>query len=95
MTLNFSYNEVKKLPAFTKECKLMTIKGSRNQLSSLDELAVLEGLNYIQMDHNTEIKSVEKLTSCYGLVEISIYGTKVKDVSMLEKLEIIVKYSPL
>ena len=95
MTLNFSFNEVKKLPAFTSECKLMTIKGSRNQLSSLDELAVLQELNYIQMDHNANISSVAKLTGCYSLVEISIYGTKVKDVSMLEKLDIIVKYSPL
>ena len=95
MSLNFSYNQVKKLPVFTSDCMLITIKGTQNQLSSLDELAVLENLNYIYMDQNANISSVAKLVDCYSLVEVSIYGTKVKDVSMLTKLDILVKYSPI
>jgi hypothetical protein len=46
------------------------------------------------MDYNSELKSVGALSSCYALVEISMYGTQVTDVSALKSLGVIVKYAP-
>lgn len=94
VNLNFSYNQVTKLPAFPKDCALVDIKGSQNQLSSLDELAGLENLNTVTMDHNAGITSIGALASCYSLVEVSVYGTKVKDATTLTAMNIIVKYAP-
>ena len=94
VNLNFSYNQVSQLPEFSKDCPLVTIKGSQNQLSSLDELAGLENLNTVMMDHNSEITSIGALASCYSLVEVSVYGTKVTDASILTAMDIIVKYAP-
>ena len=93
-TLNFSYNQVTKLPGFSKKCALVTIKGSQNQLTSINELAGLENLNYVMMDYNAELKSIGALSTCYALVEVSVYGTKVADASALTSMNIIVKYAP-
>lgn len=95
VNLNFSYNQVSKLPEFSKDCTLVTIKGSQNQLTSLNELAMLEGLNYVYMDYNAGLTSVNALASCYSLVEVSVYGTGVKDVAALTDMNVIVKYSPI
>ena len=94
-TLDFSYNVVKKLPEFDDACPLIAIKGSNNKLSSLKELAGLNSLNYIIMDFNKDISSVKALSSCYALVEVSVYGTKVKDIGPLTDMDVIVKYSPI
>lgn len=93
-TLNFSYNQVTALPAFAKNCALVTIKGSQNQIKSLSPLAGLQNLNYVMMDYNSELKSISTLSSCYALVEVSVYGTQVSDVSALKSLNVIVKYAP-
>ena len=95
ITLNFSYNQVTKLPAFSKDCPLVTLKGSQNQLTSLNELAMLEGLNYVYLDFNPGLTSVNALASCYSLVEVSVYGTGVKDATALTDMNVIVKYSPI
>lgn len=92
--LNFSYNQVSKLPTFSKDCALVSIKGSQNQLTSLEELAGLENLNTVMMDHNAGITSIDALTGCYALVEVSVYGTAVTDASALTDLGVIVKYKP-
>ena len=94
-TLDFSHNQVKKLPAFAKDSILVAINGSSNKLTSLDALAGLANLNVVTMDQNSGIKSVNKLADCEQLIEVSVYGTAVKDVSALTKLDIIVKYSPV
>lgn len=94
-SLNFSYNQVKKLPEFKENCPLVAIKGSQNQLSSLKELSGLKDLNYVIMDFNKNLSSVKALASCYALVEVSVYGTNVKDVSALTDMNVIVKYSPI
>ena len=95
VNLNFSYNQVSQLPEFSKDCPLVTIKGSQNQLTSLNELAMLECLNYVYMDFNAGLTSVNALASCYSLVEVSVYGTGVKNVTALTDMNVIVKYSPI
>jgi len=93
--LDFSFNEVKALPDFSAECTLVTISGSNNQLSSLDQLGGLPNLNTVNMDYNTKISSVKALAKCPVLIEVNVYGTKVKDVSMLTEQNIIVNYKPV
>ncbi len=93
-TFNFSYNHVSKLPAFSMDSALVTIKGSQNNLSSVDELGGLLNLNYVMMDYNSNLKSINALANCFTLVEVSVYGTKVSDVSALTSKNIIVKYAP-
>ncbi len=94
-SFNFSYNQVTKLPQFAKDCALVVIKGSENKLSSLEELSGLQNLNTVIMDHNTELRSVAPLATCYNLVEVSVYGTNVRDVSVLREMNVIVMYSPV
>lgn len=92
---DFSSNQVKALPAFPKDCELVTITGSHNLITSLDNLGGLQNLNTINMDYNAKISSVTALAECPLLIEVNIYGTKVKDVSMLTEQTIIVNYNPV
>ena len=94
-SLNFSYNQVTQLPEFSKDCPLVTIKGSQNQLTSLDALEGMMSLNYVKMDHNKDLTSAEPLENCYALVELSIYGTGIHDVTTLRQMGVIVLYSPI
>lgn len=95
ITLNFSYNQIQQLPQFSKDCPLVSIKGSRNLLTSLDELAGLQSLNYVKMDFNEGLTSADPLLTCYALVELSVYGTEIHDVSELKRMGVIVMYSPI
>ena len=94
-SLNFSYNQVTSLPKFSMDSVLVTIKGSDNDIASLNELAGLEHLNYVIMDRNSKIDSVNALAGCFALVEVSVYGTRVRDVSALKDRDIIVKFTPV
>ena len=91
---NFSYNQVSKLPAFSKKCELVSINGAYNQISSLSALSGLHNLNTINMDHNEKISSVKDLADCPSLVEVNVFGTKVKKVTDLTNLGIVVNYTP-
>ncbi len=98
INFNFSYNQVKTLPAFKKGHPLVSIKGSSNQLTSLKPLKGLENLNYVHMDQNPELTSVAALSECYKLLEVSVYGTGVTDVSALTDSigkTVTVYYSPI
>ncbi len=92
--LNFSYNKVTELPTFSKSCALITIDGSYNELSSLTSLSGLLRLNNVLMDYNEKITSVAELAQCPVLIQVNVYGTKVKDVSMLTEQSIVVNYNP-
>lgn len=94
MDLNFSNNQVTELPQWDTACSLVTIDGSNNQLTSLAPLSGLECLNNVYMDYNTQITSVAELADCPTLINVNIYGTSVKDVTMLTKQSIIVNYDP-
>ena len=92
--LNFSRNSVVELPAFSKDCALITIDGSHNKLESLKALKGLENLNNVYMDYNEEISSIAPLTSCNCIIQVKVYGTKVKDVSALLEMDVIVEFDP-
>lgn len=94
-SLNFSHNEVTTLPALPKTCQLVTIDGSYNALTKLDALSGFKHLNIVNMDYNSEISSVKPLESCPVLIEVNVYGTKVKDVKGLTDQSIIVTYKPV
>ncbi len=93
--LNFSHNEVTNLPTFKSGCPMTVINGAYNQLSSLDNLAKLTKLEYIYMDYNLSVKSVNALTKCTALKVVNVYGTKVTSVKKLTDMGVIVNYSPL
>ena len=92
--LDFSYNKVSKLPTLKSTCKLVYINGTYNKLSSLEPLRGLQYLNEVHMDYNSNISSVACLAQCRVLVLVNVYGTKVKDVSSLTNLGILVNYRP-
>ena len=92
---DFSYNQITKLPQFTKSCELITITGSNNKLTSLDALSGLKNLNVVNMDYNSGVSSVKALAKCPVLIEVNVYGTKVKNVSALTEQSIIVNYNPV
>ncbi len=93
--LDFSYNQVAKIPAFPKECALVTISGSNNKITSLEPLSGLKCLNIVNMDYNEGISSVKTLASCPVLIEVNVYATKVTEVSALTEQSIIVNYNPV
>ncbi|MBR4972196.1 MAG: leucine-rich repeat domain-containing protein [Oscillospiraceae bacterium] len=92
--LYFDYNEVMKLPQFSKDCSLRIISGAYNYISSLKNLSGLTNLTHIYMDYNPEISSVASLKDCPNLLEVYVYGSKVRSVSMLTEIGIIVIYTP-
>lgn len=92
---DFSYNEVKELPAFDANCALRILNGAYNQLSSLKKLSGLKNLTHVYMNYNAELSSVSPLTSCSALKEVYVYGTKVRNVTALTALGVLVVYSPV
>lgn len=93
--LDFSHNTVTALPALPKTCMLVTIDGSHNAITTLDPLSGFKHLNIVNMDYNPSISSVKPLESCPVLIEVNVYGTKVKDVKGLTDQSIIVTYKPV
>ena len=92
--LDFSYNTVEALPQWAEGCTLRVIDGSYNALTNIDNLAGLEQISYIYMDYNKELESIAALAECYRLVQVNVYGTKVKEVAELVEHDIIVNYDP-
>ena len=92
--LNFAYNQVTALPKFPTNCALVTIDGSNNKLTKLDNLSGLKALNNVFMDYNEKVSSVSSLAKCPVLIQVHVFGTKVKDVSALTDQSIIVRYDP-
>ncbi len=92
--LNFAYNQVAELPEFQKDYALVTIDGSYNKLATLDPLSGMESLNVVLMDYNEDIKDANILKSCHNLVRVSVFGTKVTDVSALTEQSVIVNFDP-
>jgi len=93
-TLSFANNSVKTLPEFSKSCALVTIDGSYNSITSLTPLKGLKNLNNVFMDYNKKLSSIAPLTSCNRLVQVKVYGTKVKDVTALLEMDVVVEFNP-
>ena len=94
MYFDFSNNFVATLPAFPVDCALVTIDGSYNLISSVEELRDLYNLNNVNLDYNTEIESIDALEGCPALVQVDVYGTKVTEISALTARSIIVHFDP-
>jgi internalin A len=92
--LNFSRNQVKKLPQWETDCALVTIDGSYNKLGSITTLAGYKHLNEVIMDYNN-LYYVNSLANCPKLIKVSVYGNEIEDVSDLTRKDIIVNYNPL
>ena len=92
-TLIFDYNEVKSLPQWSKNCALVVIQGNHNKISSVTNLGGLENLNIVNLEYNS-LTNVDALANCPMLIQVNIFGNKVKDVSKLTAQSIIVQYSP-
>lgn len=91
---NFSRNAVSELPKLSKDAALVTIDGSHNNIKSLEPLRGLENLNNVFMDYNTKLTSIKPLTDCRRLVQVKVYGTKVKDVTALLEMDVLVEFDP-
>ena len=95
MYLDFSYNSVENIPAFPTTCALVTIDGTKNLITSLEPLDGLENLNNVHMDYNEGISSVDCLLRCHKLIQVNVFGTKVKTATVLTEQDIIVNYNPV
>ena len=82
------------MPAWDKDCALLTIDGEGNLISSLEPLSGLLHLNRVYMRFNTEITSVDPLANCPTLVEVDVWGSKVSNASSLLEQSIIVTFDP-
>lgn len=94
-TLNFSHNSVTDLPAWSTSNSFVTVDGSYNQISSLAVFAGHRSINNILMDYNPDIASVDVLASCYLLIQVDIYGTKVKEAKALQDMSVVVNFTPV
>lgn len=94
VNLNFAKNSVSTLPQWDKNCALVNIDGSYNKLNTLEPLSGLKHLNNVYMDYNSGISSVKALASCPALIQVNVFGTKVRNVSDLTSMSVIVNYDP-
>ena len=95
MYLDFSENKVSTIPTWSNSCALVTINGAKNKIKSIAPLIGLKSLNIVNMDYNKDLSSVKDLSNCPLLIQVNVYGTKVKDVSALTSQSIIVNYNPV
>lgn len=93
--LDFSHNSVTDLPAWSTSNSFVTVDGSYNQISSLSVFAGHKTINNILMDYNEKISSVDVLASCYVLIQVNIYGTRVRDASVLTDMNVVVNLTPV
>lgn len=95
MYFNFAYNAVEELPEFPKDCEMVVITGNNNNISNLKNLSGLKNLNTVNMDYNANISTLKPLESCHNLIEVNVYGTKVRDASALTDASVIVNFTPV
>ena len=95
MYFYFSDNKVTELPKFSKDCALVTITGNNNDIKSLENLSGLKNLNTVNMEYNKNLSSLKPLASCHKLIEVNVFGTKVKSAGVLAEMSVIVNLSPI
>ena len=87
-------NNVEELPAFEKDCALVTVDASYNKIDTLKSLSGLKNLNNVFLDYNEKLSSIKALVACDRLVQVKVYGTKVKDVTALLEMDVLVEFDP-
>ncbi len=94
LELNFANNEISTLPSLKNNTNLVIINGSHNQLSTLQSLGGLKKLKYVYMDYNKGITTLYTLVDCPALEIVNVYGTGVRNASILTDRGVIVNYNP-
>ena len=89
-----SYNQVEGIPELDPLSRLQQFYASYNQIPSVAPLAGLPELTYVNVDYNEPIDDIEILSSCRLLVQVSAFGTHVKEVKMLTDFGVIVNFDP-
>ena len=92
--VDISHNSISALPQLPENAALQKLYASYNQLTDLTVLSNLASLNYVDVDYNPELTDLGCLASCYMLVQVNAFGTKVTDVSALTAMNVIVNYDP-
>ncbi len=93
--LNFSYNSVTEIPTLDKNSELANIDGSHNSIKKLTSLKGLKYLRIVNMEYNKDLSSLNDLTSCPVLMQVDVYGTKVKSAAGLTSQGVVVNYNPV
>ena len=93
--LDISRNEITALPTIEATAHFQQFYASYNQLEDISMLKGLPELTYVDVDYNENIEDIECLASCPLLVQINAFGTKVKEVTTLMQVGVIVNYNPV
>ena len=93
--LDISHNEITALPALELTAHLQQFYASYNQLEDVSMLRGLPELTYVNVDYNENVEDIECLASCPLLVQVDAFGTKVKEVTTLTQMGVIVNYNPV
>lgn len=93
VSVDFSHNQITKLPTWSKNCALVDLNGAYNEISSVSSLRGLANLNNVNLDYNN-LTNINALADCQKLVRVSVYGNSIKDVSQLTDMSVIVNYTP-
>lgn len=93
--LDVSHNLIVAIPTLNvEESKLSSFYASYNKLESVAQLAGLPELTYVNVDYNDNIEDIECLVTCYMLVQVDAFGTKVETVERLLNMGVIVNFDP-
>ena len=93
--LDISRNEITALPAMEATVHLQQFYASYNQLEDISALKGLPELTYVDVDYNENVEDIECLAPCPLLVQVNAFGTKVKEVTTLTQIGVIVNYNPV
>ncbi len=93
--LDFSYNKVTEIPSLSKDSVLANINGSHNSVKKITPLKGLKYLRIVNMEYNKDLSSISDLSSCPVLMQVDVYGTKVKSATALTSQGVIVNYNPV
>ena len=91
--VNIDNNDVVKVPAFQKECPLMTFSAAHNFLEDMSGLSGLQKLTMVNADYNN-IRDISALLECPALVQVNVYHTNVHDGGELAEKGVVVNFTP-
>ena len=94
LRLDLANNAIKELPEFPEGHALGSLIISNNQLSTIENLAALEGLYYLDIDYNAEVDSLRPLLTNFNLMQVNCFGTKIAISPFPEDQGVIVNLDP-
>ena len=92
--VDIDYNDVTAVPDFPDDCKLVNFSAAHNFLEDLSGLGGLQNLSYVNADYNN-ITDISVLADCPNLTQVNVYGTYVRDPSVLGENDVIVNFTPV